>query len=646
MSTFGRMRAGLLKNQIFIRAGLALLLVMLLSFHAGAQTDSSAGCIDIGRVVLSQEIRNSIQTAYLSKNDIAEEVYSTTPFKQGVIHSGNIPVHYVTRKALVRFTVCNSADSITGIYFFPGFYFRNIRLYREEGSGLAALPDIRPSNKESAGYRYFSVPAHTRMVVVAELGFLKTYINKIRPRLINPAYLDGFRERMHDISEDSDLVTYVFCGLMLMMILYSLSVYFQGANKEFLYYSGYALFTGLLLFGKAFYNYHTHPVNFFLEEYLDFMLQCTGILFYLIFMKKFLNTRDEFPFLQKFYNTGILLLMGSMVSYTSLHYGTDLFAAENMVENGTKFFLLIMILIFLVYSAGNWKHRLLRYLFWGNLSYLLFSILSFGLILAPNLFPFRGLAADSILYYELGILFELVFFLAGLNYKNNRRLIEQTRERETLRAQNLLKEYEKEMAVYKAQQEERERISADMHDELGSGMTAIRLMSEIARNKMKENTPAEIEKISLSADDVLNKMNAIIWSMNSSNDTLDNLVSYIRAWSLEYFENTPVACQVHTPEQISEQEILGDKRRNIFLCLKESLNNILKHAEATQVSIDIETGDFLVIRITDNGKGIDLGNLRQFGNGLKNIARRMESIGGHFEIKNDNGTVTTLTLPL
>lgn len=619
---------------------------MLFRLHAGAQADSSAGCIDIGRIMLSQEIRNSIQTAYLPKNDFPEEVYRSTRFKQGVIHAGNIPVHYVTRKALVRFTVCNSADSITGIYFFPGFYFRDIRLYREDGSGLTALPDSRPSNSESAGYRYFSVPAHTRMVVVAELSFLKTYVNKIRPRLINPAYLDGFRERMHDISEDSDLVTYVFCGLMLMMILYSLSVYFQGANKEFLYYSGYALFTGLLLFGKAFYNYHTHPVNFFLEEYLDFMLQCTGILFYLIFMKKFLNTREEFPFLQKLYNTGILLLLGSMVSYTYLHYGTDLFAAENMVENGTKFFLLIMILIFLVYSAGNWKHRLLRYLFWGNLAYLLFSILSFGLILAPHLFPLSGLAADSILYYELGIIFELVFFLAGLNYKNSRRLIAQTRERETLRAQNLLKEYEKEMAVYKAQQEERERISADMHDELGSGMTAIRLMSEIARNKMKENTPAEIEKISLSADDVLNKMNAIIWSMNSSNDTLDNLVSYIRAWSLEYFENTPVTCQVHTPEQISEVEILGDKRRNIFLCLKETLNNILKHAEATQVGIDIETGESLVIRISDNGKGIDLGNLRQFGNGLKNIARRMESIGGQFDIKNDDGTVTTLTLPL
>ena len=118
-----------------------------------------------------------------------------------------------------------------------------------------------------------------------------------------------------------------------------------------------------------------------------------------------------------------------------------------------------------------------------------------------------------------GLFLELVFFLMALNYKNRRQLIAQARETERLKAENLMKEYEKELAVFKAQQQERERISADMHDELGSGMTAIRLMSEIARNKMKEETPVEIEKISQSADEVLNKMNAIIWSMNSGNDT-------------------------------------------------------------------------------------------------------------------------------
>jgi signal transduction histidine kinase len=103
---------------------------------------------------------------------------------------------------------------------------------------------------------------------------------------------------------------------------------------------------------------------------------------------------------------------------------------------------------------------------------------------------------------------------------------------------------------------------------------------------------------------------------------------------------------VTIPLDIPEKELSGDKRRNIFLCVKETLNNMLKHSGATGLTIDILTDGMLTIRIHDNGRGIDLQKIRQFGNGLQNIKRRMESIGGDFEIKNNNGTETTLTLPL
>jgi len=616
------------------------------TLQISAQQNNNRIPVDISSISLSKEIRPFISTVYINKQQDPITVYASLQFTEGTIHKGTVPDNHVPKKALVRFVVFNSSDTAMSVYFFPGFYFTDIRLYSEQQNRLRHLPDIQPENKEKAGYRLLKVPAGDSLTVVAELRFLKTYINKIRPRLVKPEHLDIFIASLHAISYQSDLVTYVFCGLLLMMILYSLSVFFQGANPEFLFYSGYAFFIGGMLFTKALFNYHTEPVNFFLEEYLDFMMQCLGIIFYMVFMQKFLGTRLWHKFLHWLYNTGILLLGFTLLTFTFLHYATDNYPLENLVENGTKVLLLLMIIIFLFYSLQHWKDKLFRYLFWGNLVYLLFSLVSLGLIVAPGLFPVSGLAANSLIYYEAGLFFELVLFLAGLNYKNRRCLIEETRERETLKAQNMLKEYEKEIAVYKAQQEERQRISADMHDELGSGMTAIRLMSEIARNKMKENTPAEIEKISKSADEVLNKMNVIIWSMNSSNDTLDNLISYIRAWSLEYFENTPVLCKVSTPSEIPEKEITGDKRRNIFLCVKETLNNVLKHSGASEIYLDISISHQLIIRIADNGKGINMENLRRFGNGLKNINRRMESIGGRFTIENNHGAVTLLTLPL
>lgn len=611
-----------------------------------AQNGGHGACADINRISLVREIKQFISTAFIQKNESTETAYPSASFTPGPVYSGTIPDRAIPQKALVRFSVCNNSDSAKGAYFFPGFYYRSIKLFRLRSSSLIALPDSMPPLSEKMGYRYFSVAPGDTMTIVAELVFLKTYINKIRPRLIQPAYLESFITTVHATEGHADLVTFVFSGLLLMMVLYSLSVYLQGGNREFMYYSGYAFFTGFMLFTKARYSYHAEAVHFFFEEYLDFILQCTGIIFYMLFMQKFLNTKKLHPFLHKFYNAGVILLVFSILSYSFLHFATENYPLENKVETYTKMLLLVMIIIFLVYSLRHWNSKLLRFLFWGNLFYLFFSLISFVMIVAPQLLPLKGVAANALMHYEAGLFFELVFFLAGLNYKNRRRIIEETKEREALKAQNMLKEYEKEIAVYKAQQEERERISADMHDELGSSITAIRLMNEIARKKMKEAAPVEMEKISQSANDVLNKMNAIIWSMNSSNDTLDNLVSYIRAWSLEYFENTDINCRVNTPERIPDKELSGDKRRNLFLCVKETLNNTVKHSGAGAVNIEIMADDKLCIRISDNGKGIDLEKLRQFGNGLKNIRRRMESIGGGFSIENNGGATTLLTLPL
>ena len=94
--------------------------------------------------------------------------------------------------------------------------------------------------------------------------------------------------------------------------------------------------------------------------------------------------------------------------------------------------------------------------------------------------------------------------------------------------------YETKLAIIEAKQAERNRISADMHDDLGAGMTTIRLYSELAKKKLSgQNIPGD-RKISFSANALLVKMNAIIWSMSSSNDTLDNMIAYIRSYALEF----------------------------------------------------------------------------------------------------------------
>lgn len=622
--------------------------IILLNTHNAIAQDSLHGkYTDISKVLFEQRFEKTISSAYIKSKDDLTTIYPSLQFTAGLKHKGPVPNEFVTQKVILKFNAYNSADTVVSIYFFPGFYFQDIFLYRIENNSLKTIPPVLPDIRDSVGYRLFSLAGKDSATFLVEMTFVKTYNNVVKPRLVNVGYLPAFIVEVRSNYNQNNLITYVFCGLMLMMILFSIANFLQGANPEFLYYSGYALFLGGMLFTQAVFSFRTTYVSFFLEGYLDFIMQGLGIMFYMLFMRQFLDTKNKHPFLYRLYNTGIILISVALLTYTLAHYFSNNYNLVNLIENSTKISLLVMTIIFLVYSLRYWKDKLLRYLFWGNLCLFVFAMISQLAILMPPLFkPLPGIFSSAIIYYEIGLLLELVLFLAGLNHKNRKQLITQTKERETLKAQNLLQEYEKEIAVYKAQQEERERISADMHDELGAGMTAIRLMSEIARNKMKENTPIEINKISSSADDVLNKMNAIIWSMNSGNDTLDNLISYIRSYALEYFDNTPIECRVNVPENIPEIVLAGDKRRNIFLSVKETLNNSLKHSGASLITIDIIAGNSLQVKIADNGKGIDMQNLRQFGNGLRNISRRMESIGGTCKIENNSGAVTILNLPI
>jgi signal transduction histidine kinase len=319
----------------------------------------------------------------------------------------------------------------------------------------------------------------------------------------------------------------------------------------------------------------------------------------------------------------------------------------SLVENITKQVLLILSLIFIFYGLRK-KDPLMNYLVTGQLCLTFFSIISFLLLITPMRISNNddSILNDSLIYYQTGLVLELIFFMSGLSYKNKRDLIERIKERERLKLDNERKEFEKQVAILEAKQQERNRISADMHDELGSGVTAIRLMSEIVKAKMRENTLPEIEKISQSANELLNKMNTIIWTMVSSNDSVESLVAYIRAYAVEFFENTPIECRFNLPSSISSKDLSGEKRRNIFLSVKEALNNVLKHSQASTVIIQIAIDRKLTIEITDNGVGIDLEHVRKFGNGLQNMKKRITSIAGDFRIENHQGTKTTFELEL
>ena len=186
-----------------------------------------------------------------------------------------------------------------------------------------------------------------------------------------------------------------------------------------------------------------------------------------------------------------------------------------------------------------------------------------------------------------------------------------------------------------------------MHDDLGAGLSRIKFLSETIGIKKQMQQPIEedISKIREYSHEMIDKMGEIVWALNEKNDTLSDLLSYTRSYTVAYLEQNGLTCHFEEPDDIPQDYVTSEFRRNIYLTVKESLHNIVKHAEATEVFININITNCLGIQIKDNGVGIDSTQDKSFGNGLLNMNARIRELKGRFEIINKNGTEINILVP-
>lgn len=215
----------------------------------------------------------------------------------------------------------------------------------------------------------------------------------------------------------------------------------------------------------------------------------------------------------------------------------------------------------------------------------------------------------------------------------------------------LAAERERELAVIQSelqgQQKERLRISKEMHDDLGASLTAIGLLSEVVKTRMGPNTTPEVEKISSISADMVTTMNEIIWSLNTKNDSLNGLIAYTRAYASEFIENTDLVLRTEVDESPIEITMRGIDRRNVFLTVKEALNNVVKHAQASQVILRMQPDvRQLLIEVCDNGRGFTPNATSNLRNGLSNMSNRMAESGGSCDIlPSETGTCVKISYP-
>jgi signal transduction histidine kinase/ligand-binding sensor domain-containing protein len=239
-------------------------------------------------------------------------------------------------------------------------------------------------------------------------------------------------------------------------------------------------------------------------------------------------------------------------------------------------------------------------------------------------------------WFKLGVIalsFLMTGLLVALTLKRRHRI-----ELQKLKYQNEL-------------ETERARIAQDLHDDLGTSLTQISLLTALADRKIPEDESKSFnQQIRERSRDMVVALDEIVWAVNPRNDSLAELINYLGSFAEEFFRPTSIRCRLDLPDQLPLHPLSSDTRHHLFLAFKESINNAARYSGASHVWLTVEARlNEVVITVKDDGRGFAPSDKSsRAGNGLLNIRSRMEQLGGRADIQSapGQGTVVTLKLPL
>jgi signal transduction histidine kinase len=214
---------------------------------------------------------------------------------------------------------------------------------------------------------------------------------------------------------------------------------------------------------------------------------------------------------------------------------------------------------------------------------------------------------------------------------------------ERRRSQKQIRRLERESAVAM----ERARIARDIHDELGASLTKIYKLAEMLdQPDDRQAGSSQHSKIILhTTRDTIQTMDEIVWAVNPKNDTLKEMADYLVFFTEDFLRPSGIACKLDVPLGLPDIPVTAEVRHNLFMVVKEALNNAVKHAAASQITFGLSYNDStLKAAITDHGRGFRLEETAKAGDGLENMRRRTLAIGGELSIKSAPGQGTTVQL--
>jgi len=200
----------------------------------------------------------------------------------------------------------------------------------------------------------------------------------------------------------------------------------------------------------------------------------------------------------------------------------------------------------------------------------------------------------------------------------------------------------------RALEAERARIARDLHDDLGSSLAEIAMLSK-TRPSPRESDPSASTVFDLIAERarrLIAALDVIVWAVDPEENSLQSLADYFNGFVDEYLSHQGIACRFDIPVEFPDITLDGNLRHDLFLAVKEALHNIVRHARASEVQFGMAlAGGVLEIVIADNGTGFET-TVEHGGHGVKNLSNRLEKLGGTCHIESQTGKGTTVRFQL
>jgi len=533
----------------------------------------------------------------------------------------------------IYFQVKNTEPSVMPLLISSDLSYDSLYIFKNG----ALITQSLISNYAKDSTKLMTIPLISKVLRNLDAGsqydfIIKNYDYAYSPTNTIPKISDARVYESKYFEENTMMILFFASGVFIIftvLVIFGFQWYFTG-DKVLLWYCLYAGVSLVIMWRNLENVYpHLHSTNHLLSWTDSKLFQSAAVFyFYVIFVAGFLEYNP--PLLHKFTRVlGWFCLCVVSVEILFILFNVDLhtrwllyYGFRILVTTGGA------ITLILIWKSTN---TLSKYILSGCVVMIIAEMTSW--LTGGNLSSVISL---------LGVDIDFIIFSVALGVRSQLAV----KERLKLRLEKLQLENENILSTSRI----KTQIAQDIHDEIGLGLTSINFLLHEQKANHPENKAA-LDKISQLSISLIQKMHEIIWSMDSNKDTVEEFCREIRSVVYTFMKDHHLAGQIECDHFNENMMINGVLRRNLLLCIKECLNNVVKHSMANKLDLKIVTTEKNIrISILDNGQGFlmseNLISTSVSGNGIKIIEKRIFELGGNVIFCNDNGAKVEIIVPL